>query len=434
MKDKGQNTLILTTGTGIKPCRGSGGIQLTYLGKNYLGTTQYWNGQNPDFATIITSVNIPTLSLYDVAIPAPGWWVDVVQNIKGFGLVWRRSKVLLYNDKLLYFMIDATEPAVSDNALVFNNQGAFIGVVTSSQPGVSAGQVIVQGAPLQCGLDKTASYAPTNCGKRALDIWIPGTSVPVVAAGPSNQEYIDVTAAIGKVAQSTQKLIQSCQDLGLAEKSEVRQLIVATSWWDQCSASSVELVSIRNNSSANINRVASSSTLSAGDIALQNTYYDQMNNLFDKVSKIFTELEASVDYFITASALKIGFGTDYEDSMAMFMADKNQIESLPSVLKASIVKLKSYKYLTLKRDSATTSLDDFKMLVTQLSTANLSTEIEQTLNGMQEIADNQDSKLFISNVKTLHSVVPTSYCRNGKKFAFPQKNSQCQKGWNKIKI
>ena len=170
MKDKGQNTLILTTGTGMKSCRIFGtNIPLVYQKKDYTGSIQWWNGQNPDFATVVTSLNVPTLPLYSSSIPYPGTWVDVVQNVVGFGLVWSHSKVILYNDKMLYFMIDPILPAATENALVFNNQGTFIGVVTSSQPGVPAGQVIVQGAPLQCGLNNQSVLFPTGCGKKAVE-------------------------------------------------------------------------------------------------------------------------------------------------------------------------------------------------------------------------------------------------------------------------
>lgn len=434
MKDKGQNSLILTTGTGIKPCRYSGSVQLTYLKKDYLGTTQWWNGQNPDFATVITSVNIPALPLFGSDKPAVGWWVDVVQNIKGFGLVWRQSKVLLYNDKLLYFMIDATSPMVTDNALVFNNQGTFIGVVTSSQPGVAQGQTIVQGAPLQCGLDKSSLFSPTNCGKKGVDIWVPGVVTPVVTALASDQEYVDVTNAISKSIVKIQNQIQSCKDIGIQEIADVRQMIISTSWWEQCASSAAELGTVSNNSKANMSAVAASRIVSAGDVAIQNTYYDQVNNLSDKVSSASTELDASLQTFISVSALKIGFGTDLEDSLAMLSADLDRIGSLPASLKTAISKSALYKYLLVNEEIATSNLEEFNTLIDGFSSATTSSDIDDALSSMQEIADAKSSTLFINNVKKLHAQIPAAYCKNGKIIGPLQKNAQCAKGWKKIKV
>ena len=216
MKDNGQNSVVLTSATGTQNCRNRGsGIPFTYSGKSYMGTINFWNGTEPDFANFTTSVNIPNIPLYGTDRPSPGWWVDVVQNIQGFGLVWRQSKVELYNEKTLKFTIDSVTPAVTDNALVFNNQGRFIGIVSSSQSVPIPGQVIIQGAPLQCGFDNQSTFSPTNCGKKAVDIWPQGSIPPPVSttiAQSSNQEYLDVTAAISKVNIETQKDIQNCMN------------------------------------------------------------------------------------------------------------------------------------------------------------------------------------------------------------------------------
>jgi len=188
MKDKGQNSLILTTGTGIANCRSSlKSAQISYKGVSSIADTQFQNGSNPDFASIITSVNIPPLQLYGTTLPESGWWVDVVRSVPGFGLVWESSHIKFVNSEKLTFTIDQITPGVVDNALVFANDGQFIGMLSSFGTTPIMGQVVVQGAPLQCQLSKSnSSPTVTICGKLASEIWVAqSTVVPTTTPKPT---------------------------------------------------------------------------------------------------------------------------------------------------------------------------------------------------------------------------------------------------------
>ena len=435
MKDKGLNTLALTSATGTQSCRyASSGVPFNYLGKSYMGSISYWNGNDPDFASFSTSVNIPQIPLFGYEKPAPGWWVDVVQNIQGFGLVWKHSKVELYNDNTLKFTIDAITPGVTDNALVFNNQGTFIGIVSSSQSMPIAGQVIVQGAPLQCGLNKQSLYRPTNCGKNAIDIWVPGQAAPVVVAAPSSQEIIDVANAINKQVPIIQKQIQSCRDVGLQENSNVRELIISTLWWAGCSSNAQKLLDIITKSNANLKAVTAAKVVTAADTALENSYYDQLNNLSDDVTALSNGLGSSLGYFNSAASVRKVFGTEFENSVSQFDNDKGALTSLPASLKTSILKSPSYKYLLSNQKSVQSSLDDFKSLIDEFPTISSASDVERIASGMQDIAYQKTLTLFMKNAGQLHSLVPSSYCKSGKKFALTTKAGTCLKGWTLVEL
>jgi hypothetical protein len=128
----------------------------------------------PDFGVFSSSVIIPELSLWGPTPPNVNSWVGIVRYAPGFGFVWAESKVVAYNPDTVTFAINPTVPLVEKNALVFNNKGEFLGIV--SKLGIKAveGLVLVHGAPLQCPLNKmTSSPGITTCdeGVYAQNIW-----------------------------------------------------------------------------------------------------------------------------------------------------------------------------------------------------------------------------------------------------------------------
>jgi hypothetical protein len=174
-KNKGINSLIFTSGNSMKSC-GYRQFNFVYKEKTYEGN--YWSGQErfPDFGNFSSSVVIPPLKLYGSDAPSVGSWVSVVRYAPGLGFIWMESRVRAYNPKTLVFAIDPTVPLVEKNALVFNNKGAFIGLVSKFTLEPVQGLVLVQGAPLQCRLnkeDRSTETFITDCsdGVYAQTIW-----------------------------------------------------------------------------------------------------------------------------------------------------------------------------------------------------------------------------------------------------------------------
>ena len=438
MKDKGLNTLALTSATGTQSCRyASSGVPFNYLGKSYMGSISYWNGNDPDFASFSTSVNIPQIPLFGYEKPAPGWWVDVVQNIQGFGLVWKHSKVELYNDNTLKFTIDAITPGATDNALVFNNQGTFIGIVSSSQSMPIAGQVIVQGAPLQCGLNKQSLYRPTNCGKNAIDIWVPGVqapSTPTPAAGSITQEYLDTVNAFNSQSTTVIKQLQNCRDVGNQEDTDVRVLLTSTDWWGQCATFTQRVTSLVNTSTGNVKAVTTARISTASDLQMQRGYLSQLNDIGDSVTSLTSDMEGTLDSFISAIDLKKHFGSNVDNSLTQFDNDKGALTSLPASLKTSILKSPSYKYLLSNQKSVRSSYDEFTSLIDEFSSISSASDVERIVSEMQAIADQKPLTSFVKNTGQLHSLVPSSYCKSGKKFALTSKAGTCLKGWTLVEL
>jgi hypothetical protein len=174
-KNKGINSIIFTSGNSMKSCAYRQ-FNFVYKDKTYEG--DYWGGQErfPDFGIFSSSVVIPPLKLYGRDAPSVGSWVSVVRYAPGLGFIWMESRVRAYNPKTLVFAIDPTVPLVEKNALVFNNKGVFIGIVSKFTLEPVQGLVLVHGAPLQCRLnkeDRSTEIFITDCadGVYAQTLW-----------------------------------------------------------------------------------------------------------------------------------------------------------------------------------------------------------------------------------------------------------------------
>jgi hypothetical protein len=189
-KNEGLNSLILTSSNSIKSCgRYNSTFDLVYKGVTYTGKSRNLGNNLPDFGNFSTSAIIPTLSLWGTEAPLVGSWVGVVRYAPGFGFIWTESTVRVYNPDTLIFGIDPTVPLVEKNALVFNNKGDFIGIVSKLAIQAVEGLVLVHGAPLQCQFNKSGgSSGLTLCGDGvyAQTIWANTESIT-----NENEEFLN---------------------------------------------------------------------------------------------------------------------------------------------------------------------------------------------------------------------------------------------------
>lgn len=203
-KNAGVNSMIFTPGGSLFKCgRYKSKFDFQYKSKTYPGTV--WNSGEglPDFGSARSSVVIPSTPLWGTTAPSEGSWVVVVNYLSGFGFSWKESKVLAYNPDTLIFAVNPTVPLIEKNALVFNNKGEFLGVV--SKHGVKAieGGVLVHGAPLQCPLNATqSSSSVTKCseGVYAQNIWKNSATSPATALN-SKQVCVLASVASGFTAE-----------------------------------------------------------------------------------------------------------------------------------------------------------------------------------------------------------------------------------------
>lgn len=196
-KNNGINSKIFTPGGSLASCGRyyPSTFDMEYKGKTYQGTV--WNSGEalPDFGIFRTSAIIPSLPLWGTEAPSEGSWVAVVNYLSGFGFSWKESKVLAYNPETLIFAIKPTVPLLEKNALVFNNKGDFLGVVSKFAVKAIEGAVLVHGTPLQCPINASLNIpSVTNCreGVYAQNIWKNSAIAP---AGTSNSKQVCVLAS-----------------------------------------------------------------------------------------------------------------------------------------------------------------------------------------------------------------------------------------------
>jgi hypothetical protein len=174
-KNNGINSQIFTTGQSLFKCgRVGASATFDYKGKSYSGKIWNSSGSMPDFGGFSASVNIPQLPLWGSDAPVENSWVAVIRFAPGFGFIWSESFVRAYNPETLIFAIDPVVPVINKNALVFNNRGIFIGVLSTQATKQVEGLTTVHGAPLQCPLNQyQTSPSVTNCqnGDFAQTIW-----------------------------------------------------------------------------------------------------------------------------------------------------------------------------------------------------------------------------------------------------------------------
>jgi hypothetical protein len=174
-KNNGINSQIFTTGQSLFKCgRVGASATFDYKGKSYSGKIWNSSGSMPDFGGFSASVNIPQLPLWGSDAPVENSWVAVIRFAPGFGFIWSESIVRAYNPETLIFAIDPVVPVIDKNALVFNNRGTFIGVLSKQATKQVEGLTTVHGAPLQCPLNQyQTSPSVTDCqnGDFAQTIW-----------------------------------------------------------------------------------------------------------------------------------------------------------------------------------------------------------------------------------------------------------------------
>ena len=160
-QNSGYNSLIVTKNSYVSknndPLQGcfrrgnSNVVDIKYKDKSYKGECNRWNGDGHDFASVATTVKVPTLPLFDNYLPPIGGWVYVAYYLDGIGIQFSESTIRYLRKDTLSLGIDKFSPEAKNGGLVFNSQGNFVGSLTTYGPGVVPSEYLkVAGAPMMC--------------------------------------------------------------------------------------------------------------------------------------------------------------------------------------------------------------------------------------------------------------------------------------------
>jgi len=142
-------------------------VVINYKDKTYKGECFRWNNDGYDFASISTSVKVPTLPLFDNFIPPIGGWVYIAYYLDGIGLQFAESHIKYFSKETLAIGIDKFSPVAKSGGLVFNNAGNFVGSLTTFGPGtVPSDYLKVAGAPMMCYAQGSEANV-VNCATNA---------------------------------------------------------------------------------------------------------------------------------------------------------------------------------------------------------------------------------------------------------------------------
>ena len=172
-QNQGYNSIIITKNSNVSkdndPLQGcfrkgnSREVVITYKSKNYKGECMRWNNDGYDFASISTSVKVPTLSLFDNYIPPIGGWVYVAYYLDGIGIQFVESSVRYFGKETLSIGIEKFAPIAKSGGLVFNSVGNFVGSLTTFGPGtVPSDYLKVSGSPMMCSAQGSEANV-VNC-------------------------------------------------------------------------------------------------------------------------------------------------------------------------------------------------------------------------------------------------------------------------------
>ena len=160
-QNEGFNSIIITKNSNVSkdndPLQGcfrrgnNREVVINYKSKTYKGECMRWNNDGYDFASISTSVKVPTLSLFDNYVPPIGGWVYVAYYLDGIGIQFVESSIKFFGKETLAIGIEKFSPVAKSGGLVFNSLGNFVGALTTFGPGtVPSDYLKVSGSPMMC--------------------------------------------------------------------------------------------------------------------------------------------------------------------------------------------------------------------------------------------------------------------------------------------
>ena len=454
--NEGYNNLLISSRGFISDCylistgQAPLSIELTHKGSKYKGTCWGYGSESVDMATIATPFSTPTLSLWDSYLPKIGGWLIAAYYVPGFGITFRETAVGIYNKETFVMGVEKFAPEPVGGALVFNQNGSFVGILTTKGVGTVPKEYFkVHGAPLQCSPAGTTGSSITNCSTRnstnesaQAGVWtIDETATPKPTPTPtpspsksavdaSIEAYDAFNAAVdsydlGKMAKS------DCVNAYRNSNTATRRILNLVSGSRICSSQDV-LVNAAYQRLLSLDPDKSTVKDSLVLIDMLNELTDQFDSfaeVMDEGTVFAEELRDSANDLGDVEAL-IEVLETYSSSI------ETVLERLPSKIKNSLyLKPEVASFIDLNNEFLETS-EEFKGALSEFSgLSDVDFEALEDFESSIYLASRLlPSEASMDDAQTnALKVIPSFYCKKGKVLSLPSKG-KCSSRSKKIKI
>jgi hypothetical protein len=452
-KDKGINSLIITTASTLNPdndvykgcfIRGSDRkVLLSNSQKNFDGTCWDWNNDGTDFGVVATSVTLPTISLWDSYWPKMDGWVEIAYYVDGFGIQLRPSKVKLINEKLYVLGIEKVTPAIKYGGLAFNSSGNFVGTVSPYGPGTIPSDFLkLNGAPLQCGWENSSATI-TNCSTRTnisqsarTGVWTldsPSSSTTATSPNPkptlaATTEVSDANEAVADALSALLEVVDTCESLVQEIKNRLGEFEVANPFLDRCGTLDGKYAEIDSKRA----QIFTGSGPINSKVDGLNKLTDQALAQVDAAEIVLASIQDSEPIFDAVIADLLKYGIDFATTAESVANLNNRIYGLPKSVQSMILKNSNYKKLSNVfpaeydlEDTISKSLPDFSNFsnITQLN--NVQSLIAKARSG--------NGTVFNSGplLKSVEKLIPKYVCVKGRNVSVTPATGKCAPGSTK---
>ncbi len=459
-KNQGTNSLLVTNFSNIseeinvvRSCFGasrSKDVTLEYLGKNYTGTCQNYNSDQSDLATINSSLNLPTLNLYDSYIPSAGQWVIVAYFAEGFGINYATSRIRLVNIGNFVLGIDKFESNTISAGLVFNSNGNFLGVLTSYGLGSTPVNYLkVHGAPLQCQTQLKTAWTITNCPVSQDKIWVtpnPGqstqiTPVPTVSSTPvAASEVVDArNAAMDAIAASNEAIDQienakeECLSVSESFDLDVRELYDSTNLSNYCESLDFKISALKSKVLL-LNTIQIKTKIDANKIIDQsNGFAEEADKYTSQIQDIIDELSNTERQFISIIKSQEPFESAEGDVINSWSSLGERIALLPKNSISTIRKSQNYKAASAIYSQISKIVSTKNELLEILYSVNKPSEMSSVARRFSTLKINSiQINSYIKLASSINKTIPKSVCSKGSLLLLPSKAGKCPNGFDEV--
>lgn len=458
-RNLGVNSLIVTNQSNLseafnleKSCFTRGGtrnVTLEYKGKQYPGTCQNFNSGGVDLATIQTSLNVPTIQLFDSYIPEVGQSLLVAHYVEGFGIKFSITRIKLVNKSEYILAVEKFEPMTTQAGLAFNSEGNFVGVLTNSGTGRTPNDYFkVQGAPLQCQT-AGANTGITNCPANQDRIWTtpnPGqTSEPTPTPTPSpslsgSAELIDArNAALDSVTAAKEAIdsfdsaVEECLSVSEEFLLDVQELYDSTNLGSYCETLEVKGNLLRSKILA-LNPSQARTTDAANKITEQsNLFAEDADILVAQIQDIADELSGTEE-LLTSIIENLEPINDAESAVIeAWDVLVERLSRLPKTSQDVIQKSQSYKTSVVIVEQLNKTLTTRDALLEKLSDLKDPRKLKVVASQFATLKVNAIQLLaFERSLVSINKAIPSKVCSKGLQTVLTSKSGTCPAGYKRV--